>query len=64
MHKPSSEDQYRATSPSPLERRESFGLLGAGDELLSDPDDGPRNSFMKLCGYRDTLIMPEPGREA
>src|SRR5580704_18615022 len=48
MHKPSSEDQCRDSSPSPLERRDSFGMLCAGDESLSGPDDEPRNIFMKL----------------
>src|SRR5262249_31371370 len=47
MHSPSCDDQYRASSPSPLERRESLGWLCAGDEVLSAPDDGPRNSFMQ-----------------
>jgi hypothetical protein len=47
MHNASCDDQYRASSPSPLERRESLGWLCAGDEVLSAPGDGPRNSFMQ-----------------
>src|SRR5215467_1878046 len=48
-HSASCEAQTRVSSPRPLERRESFGLLCAGDAVWSGPDDVPRNSFMKSC---------------